>query len=142
MMTMTLKHFFLVIALLTSCLSIQAQGKFDPAKFKADRQKYITEEAGLTQQEAAKFFPLYDEMSDKLRAIHQQKKALRKSKPTTEAAYRKVIEQRDAFEVRMKEIERTYHVKFLNVLSAKKLYDVLNAETRFYKNAFKKTAKK
>lgn len=142
MMTMTLKHLFLVIALLTSCLGIQAQGKFDPAKFKADRQKYITEEAGLTQQEAAKFFPLYDEMSDKLRAIHQQKKALRKSKPTTEAAYRKVIEQRDAFEVRMKEIERTYHVKFLNVLSAKKLYDVLNAETRFYKNAFKKTAKK
>ena len=90
---------------------MQAQVKFDPAKFKADRQKFITEEAGLTQQEAAKFFPLYDEMSDQLRAIHQQKKALKKSNPTSEAAYRKVIEQRDALEVKMKQIERTYHVK-------------------------------
>ena len=96
----------------------------------------------LTQQEAAKFFPLYDEMSDKLRAIHKQIKALKKSKPTTEAACKKAIEQRDAFEVQMKQIERTYHVKFLQVISAKKLYDVLNAETRFYKNAFKKSAKK
>ena len=142
MKNMNLKHLFLVIALLTGCLGMQAQEKFDPAKFKADRQKFITEEAGLTQQEAAKFFPLYDEMSDQLRAIHQQKKALKKSNPTSETAYRKVIEQRDALEVKMKQIERTYHVKFLNVLSAKKLYDVLNAETRFYKNAFKKTAKK
>ena len=141
-MTIKLKHLILVIALLTTCLGMQAQEKFDPAKFKADRQKFITEEAGLTAHEAAQFFPLYNEMSEKLLAIHQEIKALRKSKPTSEAACKKAIEQRDAYEVKMKEIERTYHAKFLKVLSAKKLYDVLNAENRFYKRAFKNKAKK
>ena len=141
-MTVKIKYLFLLIALLTCSMGMQAQEKFDPVKFRADRQKYITEQAGLTQQEAAKFFPLYNEMSDKLQTVHKQIKTLKNSKPTSEAAYRKIIEQRDACEVKMKEIERTYHTKFLQVLSAKKLYDVLNAETQFYKKAFKKTVKK
>ena len=142
MKTAKFKHLFLLITLLTCFLNIQAQEKFDPAKFKIDRQRFITQEAGLTQQEAARFFPLYNEMSDKMQAVHKQIRSLYKSKPTSEAACRRIIEQRDAYEVKMKEIERTYHVKFMRVLSAQKLYEVLGAEMRFYRNAFKKTIKR
>lgn len=141
-MTNNLNKLFLICLMMICTTTVFAQNKFNPAQFSAERQKYITEEAGLTQQEAAKFFPLYNEMMEKMRAIHKKLNNLKKTKPTTEAACRQAIVQRDAFEVHMKEIERTYHVKFLQVISASKLYDVLNAEGKFYKNAFKKTAKK
>ena len=44
-----------------------AQGPrpFDPAKFQADLEQFITMEAALTPQEAADFFPLYREMRKK-----------------------------------------------------------------------------
>lgn len=39
------------------------QQHLSPTEFRAKQQAYITEKAGLTKEEAAKFFPLYFELS-------------------------------------------------------------------------------
>ena len=41
------------------------QQHLSPTEFRAKQQAYITEKAGLTKEEAAKFFPLYFELQDK-----------------------------------------------------------------------------
>ena len=43
-------------------VNAEEQQKFSPEKFQADLENFITNEAGLTAEEASKFFPLYREM--------------------------------------------------------------------------------
>jgi len=122
-------------------LGIAAQGaqpqrqehKFSPEKFQAELEQYITKEAGLTVQEAAKFFPIYKEMQAKQRVVFDRQRQLGWSKPADEKGCEKAIRQRDEYDLELKRIQQTYHNKFLSVLSASKLYDVIKAEDRFHR---------
>ena len=62
------------VLMLMVVLSIKAeeQQKFSPEKFQAALEQHITNEAGLTPEEAAKFFPLYREMQQKQRAVYNK----------------------------------------------------------------------
>jgi len=40
-------------------------------------------------------------------------------------------------ELELKSIQQVYHNKFLNVLSASKVYDVIKAQDRFHRRMFK-----
>lgn len=129
-----------VIAFCLFAAVADAQKGFDPEKFRADLHKYITAEAHLTPAEAEKFFPLYDEM--KAKQMKLGKGTGRKcKKPTTEAACRAAIVKADEIELKRKQIERTYHLKFLKVLPASKLYDVLVAESKFHRKVFRDVAR-
>lgn len=79
-------------------------------------------------------------MRRKQRSIHKEMRRLKRVKPATDADCIKNIRKRDEYEIEMKEIQRTYHNKFMEVLPAKKVYDVLNAEDRFHRQMFKKSA--
>lgn len=129
------------IAFCLFAIAADAQKGFDPEKFRADLHKYITAEAHLTPVEAERFFPLYDEMKAKQMKLGKNS-VNRHKKPTTEAACRAAIIKADEIEVKRKQIERTYHLKFLKVLSASKLYDVLLAESKFHKKVFKDVARR
>jgi len=111
----------------------QQQQKFSPEKFQADLEQFITKQAALTPQEAAKFFPIYKEMQSKQRAVYERQRKLGFGKPADEKGCEKAIRQRDEYDLELKRIQQTYHNKFLSVLSASKLYDVLNAEDRFHR---------
>ena len=59
-------HLFLILTLL--CLSVHAQKQskaYSEEEFRAKKQAYLTEQAGLTPKEAAQFFPLYYKPSRK-----------------------------------------------------------------------------
>lgn len=127
----------LFIALIA--ISTMAHCKFDPVKFRADIHKYIAVEAKLTQKESAAFFPLYDEMLNKMDAYRKQMRSFKK-KPQTEAECKKAINNCDNIQIKMKQTERLYHSKFLKVISASKLYDVLRAERKFLKSSFRKSS--
>lgn len=129
-----------MIAFCFSAVFANAQKKFDPVKFRADLHKYIVAEAHLTSAEADKLFPLYDEMKDKQMELHKEGRNNNK-KPATETACRAAIIKMDDIELKKKQIERTYHLKFLKVLSASKLYDVLRAEAKFHKKVFQEVAR-
>lgn len=111
----------------------QQQQKFSPEKFQADLEQFITKEACLTPQEAAKFFPIYKEMQAKQRTVYERQRQLGWGKPADEKGCEKAIRQRDEYDLELKRIQQTYHNKFLSVISASKLYDVINAEDRFHR---------
>lgn len=134
-----MKQIILITLFLFSLVSVRAeeQQKFSPEKFQAALEQFMTTEANLTADEAAKFFPIYREMQCKQRAVYKQMKELGKNKPTDEKACRKAVEKRDELELEQKRICQSYHQKFFSVLSASKVYDIIKAESRFHRRAIR-----
>ena len=116
-----------IVCLLVTMMAFAQEGpmKFSPEKFKADLQEFIVKEAKLTPQEAAKFLPLFGEMHDKQRAIYARQRELR------------TIKKADQMDLELKTLQQTYHNKFLNVLPASKVFEVIKAEDRFYRDMWK-----
>ena len=117
--------------------SAEEQQKFSPEKFQADLEQYITTEAGLTNEEAAKFFPLYREMQQKQRVVYNKIHELFKL-PHDEASCKRAVQRRDQLEIELKQIAQTYHNKFLRVLPASKVIGTIIAEDKFHRRAFRK----
>ena len=132
-LTVTLLSLALVLVVSAQGFRPQPQPKFSPEKFQADLEQSITKEACLSPQEAAKFFPIYKEMQAKQRAVYERQRQLGWGKPADEKGCEKAIRQRDEYDLELKRIQQTYHNKFLSVLSASKLFDVLRAEDRFHR---------
>ena len=134
-----MKKILISMMLLLSGVMTQAQEarKFSPEKFQAEMEQFITKEAGLTTEEAAKFFPLFREMQQKQRAIFEKVRKEGFTKPVDDATCRKLVERRDACELEQKKIQQTYHQKFFSVISPSKVFDVLVAEERFHRRAFR-----
>jgi hypothetical protein len=81
-------------------------------------------------------------MHQKQRAIQCQIKKECKIKPVDEAECKKAVQKRDVYELELKNIQQTYHNKFFSVLPASKVYDVIKAEDRFHRRAFKNWSQK
>lgn len=136
-----MRRFSMVFLCLFAIVTLKAQDsgkKFSPEKFREDMECFITKDACLTQKEAAKFFPLYDEMKQKSRVIFDRMRQLGKNKPADEAGCRDVIRQRDKLDLELKKIQQTYHEKFLTVIPASKLFDVIKAEEKFHRRMLRK----
>lgn len=136
-----MKRFILFITIFVCALNINAQKKFNPQKFRTELHQYIRSSASLTDDEAAKFFPIYDEMKERQRAIHKQIRQYKKCNAATESEARNAIIMTDDLNINMKQVEKEYHQKMLKVLSALKLNAVLKAERKFHRQYFKKTTK-
>ena len=123
--------------LLTLMVSAQDQKKFSPEKFQAQMEQFIAKEAGLTADESAKFFPIYREMQQKQRAVFGKMREEGRVKPTDDASCKRLVQKRDEVELELKKIQQTYHNKFFTVLSPSKVFDVLRAEEKFHRQAFR-----
>ena len=135
-----MKRYLLSIAvLLLSVMSVMAHDpqKFSPEKFQADMEQFITKEASLTAEEAAKFFPLYREMQQKQRAVWNQMKDMGRNKPADETGCKQAVQKRDELELEQRRIIQAYHNKFFKVLPASKVYDVIIAENKFHRFAIR-----
>ncbi len=134
-----MKKYMMIFAFLLATVGMNAQEKkmFDPDKFDAELEKFITKEARLDQQEAVKLFPIFKEMYQKQRCVYKRMRALGKTKPSNEAECAEAIKMRDKYNLELKQLEQCYHKKMLQVISASKLYDVIKAETHFYRRTMK-----
>ena len=132
----------LLMAMSTTMLMAQGRPQFNPAKFRADLEKFITAEAGLTSAEATKFFPLYHEMGEKQRALYNKMRQLRQSRPVGEKECKKAISDMDRCELEIKQIQSNYHNRFLRIISGEKLYKVLAAEENFHRQAMRNAARR
>lgn len=135
-----MKRGFIVVFLLTIFLGIKAQEeqKFSPEKFDAELHLSIINEAKLTPQESAKFFPVYKEMQVKQRALYERQRNLATMSTNDETSCMKAIRERDEIELEMKRIQKTYHERFFELLPASKVYAVLKAEDKFYRHFFRR----
>ena len=58
-------------------------------------------------------------------------------KPKDNAECKKVILRRDELDLQVKEIQKTYHEKFLKIIPATKVFDVINAEDNFHRQSLR-----
>jgi len=140
-----MKRFFLVSIFLLMLSAMHAQQRNCNAgqeRFQMELEQYITRKAGLTPKESSAFFPLYSEMLRKQRTVHEKMKGLKRLKPKNAADCKKNIQQCDKLEIEMKQIQKTYHDKFMKVLPASRVFDILKAEEKFHRQAFKRAADK
>ena len=114
----------------------QERRKFDPAKFEAELEQFITTEAALTPQEASAFFPLYREMRKKQLAYFGEDRRLRNVDSSDDKDCAEAIRRRDENDLEIKRLQQTYHEKFMRVLSPSKVFRVLRAEDKFHRQLF------
>lgn len=116
----------------------QERRRFDPAKFEADLEQFITTEAALTPQEAAAFFPLYRDMRKKQLAYFGEDRRLCNVDSSDDKDCAEAIRRRDENDLAIKRLQQTYHEKFMRVLSPSKVFRVLRAEDKFHRQLFKR----
>ena len=114
---------------------------FSPEEFQAKQRAYITEKAELTNNEAEAFFPLFFELQKKKFEIERAaRKGIKKQcdeKMTEEQCREFAYKMADA-KIEIAKLEREYTDKYLEVLSACKLQEVLHAENSFQRDLMKK----
>ena len=137
-----MKH--IISLLLIGCLSIslmaQNKGKYSKQEFRAKKEAYLKEKAGLTDQEAKKFFPLYFQLEDLKKDVNGKAwaKARTGENPnTTEEEYENIIDTYFNVQVQAAALDKEYIEKFRTVLSAKKIYMIYRAEIKFNRNMLK-----
>lgn len=126
----------ILILQLFMVVSVSAQGgqqKFSPEKFDADMEKFVTEQAKLTQQEADKFFPLFREMHQKQRAVYHKIRQATKQQPADDKTCETTLKECDKLNIELRQIEQTYHLKMMKAIPAKKVYDAIMAENNFHR---------
>lgn len=137
------KSLLIILTLLFSVVTFaqQEKPKFDAAKFERELAQFIKTEACLTSTESQKFFPLYCEMRKKQKTLFEQMRRYRHADLSNEKACEEAIREQDRMDVELKELQQTYHVKFMKIMSASKVLKVIKAEEKFHRQAFKWAAK-
>lgn len=145
-----LRHriFTLLTMLLISLASVCAQphakggkggrGGFNPDRFQAEMEQYITTHAALSPREAAKFFPVYRQMTKKMRMLFDEMRRWHMVTPIDNDKCAEAIRRQDEIDIQLKQLQQEYHAKFMLVLPAKKVLEVIKAEEQFHREAFKK----
>lgn len=139
-----MKKFVSILCLLlfsmTFSLTISGQRprKFDPQQFEKQLHQYIATEAGLTPGEAAAFFPLFDEMQRKQRLLFDKMRVYMHTNTDDNRASLKAIQAMDNNDLEIKKLQKEYHQKFCKVLPAGKVLQILKADDKFHRKAFKK----
>lgn len=145
-----MQHRFLALLtmLMISLVSLASQpqgrkhhGGFDPKRFQAELEQFITTNACLTPREAAKFFPVYRQMGKKMRMIFDEMRRTRHADPNDNEACAEAIRRQDELDIQLKQLQQEYHSRFMTILSPKKVFSVIKAEERFHRQAFKRMKK-
>ncbi len=116
---------------------------FSPEAYQKKMEEFITQRAGLTPEEASKFFPLLKEMLQAQRAIDEKSRKMQKPfkepfKGPSEEECKKMVLDATNMELQHRKIEQTYYTKkFPAVLSWNKILRVRWAMEHFKMEALK-----
>ena len=111
---------------------------FNPAKFEADLEQFITVNACLSPSQAALFFPVYRQMMKKQRALFEEMRRLRMINPKDNEACEEAIRKQDELDIQIKQLQQEYHGRFLMMLPANKVLAIIKAEEKFHRQIFRK----
>lgn len=117
-----------------STLSAQNR-KMNMADFEKRKMEFVKKEAGLTQDEANKYFPLSTELTKKKFDLHKRHRdkvqRIKDNSNISDAEYRRMME--DDVDVKIKEaaLDKEYVAKFEKALSPEKLFRAQQAERSF-----------
>lgn len=111
---------------------------FNPAKFEADLEQFITVNACLSPSQAASFFPVYRQMMKRQRALFDEMRRLRMINPKDNEACEEAIRKQDELDIQIKQLQQEYHGRFLMMLPANKVLSIIKAEEKFHRQIFRK----
>ncbi len=131
----------LLVCLANASAQPKKRGGFDPKKFEADLEQYITTNACLTPQEAAKFFPVYRQMGKKMRMLFDEMRRYHHVNSQDANACAEAIRRQDELDIQIKQLQQEYHARFMLILPAPKVFNVIKAEERFHRQAFRRIKK-
>lgn len=108
--------------------------RFSPSEYWKKQRDFFTSRANLTDDEASKFFPLYNELQQKKMQInHQTRQQAMKPHGTqlTEEEATKFIDALAEAEIRIANLEKEYLQRFKEILPATKILKIQMAEDQF-----------
>lgn len=143
MISKMLRRGFLIALLFVFGLSAaNAQHKrrphFDPKRFEAELEQFITINACLTPRDAAKFFPVYRQMMKRQRMIFDEMRRLHHIDTRNNATCANAIRRQDELDVEIKLLQQDYHSRFMLILPAGKVMSIIKAEEKFHRQMFKR----
>jgi hypothetical protein len=108
-------------------------------EFEAQKVAFFTQEMKLTPEEAIKFWPLYNEMQDKIKEASRPAWGLHdKSTDLSDEQARVNIETVLSMEEAMLKIRGEYYQKIMREISARKVWLMLDAERNFHRQLVKR----
>ncbi len=107
--------------------------RFSIDEYRKRQKDFFTKRANLTEQEAEKFFPVYNELQQKKMQINHQSRqaAVRQQQPLNEEECLKAIDALADAEIRIAQLEKEYLEKFKKILPASKILAIQRAEDQF-----------
>lgn len=126
----------LILFSMISSVAVAQSRKMDLVDYEKRKTEYIIKEAGLTEEEALKFFPVFNELNKKKFTLHKgHREIIEKIKSGSESIsneeYKKMLEQDANVKLKEAELDKEYSVKLENVLSPEKIYRAQQAERKF-----------
>ena len=103
---------------------------------------FITNRVSLTQEQAQKFWPVYNEFSTKRRELNKSARLLRRdiTESMSDAQIRDNITQSFALRQQELTLEKDYFDKFQKFISLRQVAQLLNAERDFTREVIKRVA--
>jgi len=135
----TRKFTLLILLMILSGASLMAQTKSRGERIREEKMAFINDYCDFTDDEIKKFWPLHDEMQEKLKEVRKtMKRELKDAKDKgadnmTETELKKVMDNRKAFEQKLLDIKWTYHDKFIATVGIKKTAKFYEGEMAFRK---------
>ena len=134
------RRLVILLTIFAMCLTSTVAQNKGPEILRKEFQKFVIEQAKLTEKEAAEFFPIYNECQLKKQALNSRIWKLRKDaigKQLTEKEYQYILEEIAKLKIQIAELDKTYSELYHKVLSYKKIFDVQGAESRFHRELLK-----
>lgn len=111
-------------------------------EFEKSKQKFIIEQAELTQVEADNFFPLNSELQKKKLELHRKHqetmKVTKESSNISEDEYKELINNNIDLKMKEAELDKLYSEKFNKLMSPQKLFKAQQAERTFMQEELRK----
>ena len=130
----------ILLTIFAMCLTNTVAQNKGPEILRKEFQKFVIEQAKLTEKEAAEFFPIYNECQQKKQTLNSRIWKLRKDaigKQLTEKEYQYILEEIAKLKIQIDELDKTYLELYHKVLSYKKIFDVQGAESRFHREVLR-----
>lgn len=129
-----MKKQLFILFILLSTLSVAQESRKE--KIEQLKIAFITKELDLTTDEAEKFWPVYNEMSDKLRTNRKERKKLNEELKTNfdELSDNDIKTKVNAIldkEIEEAELKKEYNKKIADIIGYKKAVKLLSLEQRF-----------
>jgi hypothetical protein len=126
-----------------------AQRKAGREAFEAKRKEFITKAVGLTREESQRFWPVYDELSQKRWALHiEQRNAFfnlkkkEKEGNVTALDYKKANDAQIEIEIKKAHTEKVFYNKLEKILSSEKISKFYEAEINFQNELLKQVERR